>query len=183
MSRPSVAPRSGLADIRKVRVNKARKGPPVPSWQNSRVSTTTIQENLWPPFPFSSVFRVSDYIFLDGPLLFRSAEKCSAFEGYNKLLHCKRGPYKITSLNKSTLRTNQDGLESTVSIHQTILNPTLRRHCDGNQTAEAQDAKEQIPCSETDSDEGRSSTNNTYVVSKIVRHIGFGPRPSYVVRW
>lgn len=56
------------------------------------------------------------------------------------------------------------------------------RHCDENRTAEANRSMEQEPRSEIYSNEGRTSTDDTYVVGNIMRHIGSGPHLHDVVR-
>lgn len=52
---------------------------------------------------FALVFRAGDHPFLDRPLLFRSAAKHPASEGYNKLLLRKQGPHKVIAVSDTTL--------------------------------------------------------------------------------
>lgn len=86
----------------------------------------------------------------------------------------------MTGVNENTRRINQDGWENRVSIHRATWNPTLRRHCDEDRTAEADGLDAQETRSENDSDNDR---DGTFFVDKIVRHIDSGPSLRYMVKW
>lgn len=87
----------------------------------------------------------------------------------------------MIGLNENALRTNQDGLENKVSIHRAALSPTSGPHCKDNRTTKAECWEQQELHSKSVSNEGRSGTEDSYVLDKIIRHIGFGPCSRYVV--
>lgn len=61
-----------------------------------------------------TIFRVGDYVFLDGPPLCRSSAGQFASENYDNLLPRKQGPYQAIEVNDSTLHTLQKRLEDMV---------------------------------------------------------------------
>lgn len=71
----------------------------------------------------------------------------------------------------------------TNSIHWETLNPISKCHCSDNQAEKNKVSSENKSPSENDSDEGLHSEENSYVVDKIVPHIGFCSRLQHVAQW
>lgn len=75
-------------------------------------------------------------------------------ERYNELFHNKTGPYQVTSINDTTLRIGQNGLENTVSIHAETMSLKARLHGGSIWIAEAESTKRKEPPSHNDSNKG-----------------------------
>lgn len=75
----------------------------------------------------------------------------------------------------NTLQIIQDLLENTVSVHLESLGPTSRRHFHQNSVEKTESSSDEELRSEKLFEELRDSTDNTYLVNKVVRHIGSGP--------
>lgn len=84
----------------------------------------------------------------------------SSFSQLRQEFHCwglqkgaprSQEPYKVVSVNGSSLRILKDGLDITASINRTVMLPTSRSYCDRTYQEE-KGSTEKEPCSEKDSE-------------------------------
>lgn len=69
-------------------------------------------------------------LYMDRPLLFRSAAETSVADGYRSLQPTKQGPYKVVCENVNMIKVLHDELQYVVSIHRASRAPTLKRYSD-----------------------------------------------------
>lgn len=74
----------------------------------------------------------------------------------------------MIGLNSNTLHNLQNGLENTISIHWTTLNPASNFHRDNEPADGNANSSEEEHRSDMDSDEHKGEDDNTYVIDKIV---------------
>lgn len=82
----------------------------------------------------------------------------------------------MIGVNDSTLEILQDRLENTITILRVILRHTSRRHYDDNPADRTEYYIEEEPYSERETEGNWREGDNTYLVGKIVQHVGSGFR-------
>lgn len=83
-------------------------------------------------------------------------------------------------VSENTVHILGDQLKNTISIHRAILIPTSRRGCDSEAANKNEHSGKEEPRSDVETGERKDKDDNTYVVDKISRPIGLGPRLWYV---
>lgn len=73
---------------------------------------------------FGFIFGIFEIVFLDTPPLFRSAARCFAPNGFDKLVFGTSGPGMVIEVNKNTLLIVQEGPEtrsSSIALPPAVL--------------------------------------------------------------
>lgn len=129
--------------------------------KNMRLAERRYKKNYDQRIRFTPIFRVGDFVFLDKPPLFRSAEIRFNTEVYSKRLRRVQGPYKVTSVDDNTLQILQNGLGNTISIYQATLSLTSYLHCHDDLADKHEHSSKEEPHSDGETDVYRGEDDKT----------------------